>query len=52
MHSVKFGSNVSVGLMAALRRTRLMRFEMTSEVDITKGMGEVKTVVIIAVSVV
>jgi hypothetical protein len=48
MHSVKARSSESVGLIAALRKTRDMRFEMTSEVDTTRGVGDVNTVVIIA----
>jgi hypothetical protein len=48
MHSVKARSNESVGLMAALRSTRVMRLEMTSDVDMTRGIGEVNTVVIMA----
>jgi hypothetical protein len=51
MHLVKAGSNGSDGSMAALWRIRVMRFEMTSDVGITRGMGDVKTVVIIAARV-
>jgi hypothetical protein len=51
MHSVKAGSNESDGSMAALRRIRLMRFEMTSDVGMTRGMGDVKMSVIIAARV-
>ena len=52
MHSTNNGSKSSWTLTETLRRTNVTKLDTISEVErLTKGMGEVKTVVSIIVNV-